>query len=75
MAVPVIVTAQLPEVRLQEDGEKETPPEPVAEKLTVPVGEEPVTIVVQVLDCDTATEGGEHETEVPEEGGFTVIEY
>ena len=60
--VPVSVTEQLPELRVHEDAESVTLPEPVWFMLTVPVGFEPVTWTVQVVDADTVTVDRVHAT-------------
>ena len=63
-AAPVAVTEQLPEERLQVEDENVADPEPaVWLHVTVPVGEEPVTVAVQVLGEPTAIELGEQETD------------
>ena len=63
-AVPVTVTEQVPELRVQDDAESVTLPEPLCVKTTVPVGLEPVTSMVHVVDIPTVTVDRVHDTEV-----------
>ena len=65
------VTPQLPPARVQEPAEK-TPVPLELDHVTVPEGEEPVTVAVQVLVAPAVTDVGEQDTEVEEECGVTV---
>ena len=61
---PVAVTLQLPPESGQVEAPNMTVPEPLCDQLTVPVGLEPVTVAVQVLNPPTATGDGEQVTAV-----------
>ena len=52
---PLAVTEQLPPDGVHDDAENVTLPEPLCDQLTVPVGLEPVTVAVHVLDEPNAT--------------------
>ena len=55
-------TEHAPEERLQEEGENV--PFPLDNQVTVPVGEEPVTVAVHVVDEPATTENEEQLTAV-----------
>ena len=60
--VGVYETEHAPEERLQEEGENV--PAPLLDHVTVPVGEEPVTVAMHVVDEPTITDDGEQLTEI-----------
>ena len=67
----VYATEHAPEERVHE-AECEKLPEPLVDHDTVPVGEEPATVAVQVAGEPAASGDGEQETAVEEPAAFTV---
>ena len=63
---PVAATLQLPPESGQPDDPNMTLPEPLCDQDTEPVGLEPVTVAVHVLNPPTAMVAGEHTTAVLE---------
>ena len=68
----ITCTEQLPELRVQDDGEKLTLPDPLFVNAMVPVGFEPVTVVVHVVDEPMVTELGRQLTDVVVDVGAGV---
>jgi hypothetical protein len=75
---PVAVTEQLPPVRVQLVAERVTLPAGVPgvwDHVTVPVGDWPVTVAVQVDCAPMATCDGEQVTDVPEVPVIVTVTY
>ena len=62
--LPVAVTLHDPEESVHVDEENDTPPVPLCDHVTVPVGLLPVTVAVHVEVPLTVNEVGEHEIDV-----------